>query len=194
MRGHGDLTEYGFAGIPPLQVRIGAMREWDVEQQSGATDVPRAPVWTRLLGLRVLVVVFVVGSLVATVSDWIEANNGLTVVSRWIVQERLPLAVISFTSLLFSAAFALYDLVVCWIPFGRLRSILLLGVEETFGRRSLASWPGFVWKLLAFSLFSPLLLSAVLIVLMTLGGPVPAGSGSVVSPTPAHVLPLAAQR
>jgi hypothetical protein len=134
-------------------------------------DPLRQPMWRRLLGVRALALVPVIAWLFQNAVGWASRSNALAVLPAWVERSWGFIVAGSLVCFLFSAAFALHDIVVHLIPRGRARTLLLLGHDDPAARQSILSDDTLVWKIIVLPMLAPLgLLMVGAVALFALGG------------------------
>jgi len=149
-------------------------RSWvrGAERRSAESDPFLQPLWRRLLGLRVLALLPIVAWLFQLAVDWVDRTRVLNGYPAWVDQTWGIFVGASLVSLLLSTAFALHDTVLCLVPHGPARTILLLGDEESEARQSFVSNEALAWRFLVYPMLAP-------IALLVLGALALAASGGV---------------
>ncbi|MGH8491240.1 MAG: hypothetical protein ACREXS_20850 [Gammaproteobacteria bacterium] len=138
-----------------------------------AFDPLHAPLWRKLLAVRVFLLCFAGLSLSYFFIDWIDTAK--PDIPKWLEKGFIILAVLPFLAILLALKEGIADLVVHFVPEGRVRRLLLWGDRTPEAIATQFNESGYAIALLPF--FIPLALAALaLVVLLLFGGVALVGS------------------
>ena len=144
-----------------------------IEPPIASVDPLRAPLWRKLLAVRVFLLCFVGLILSFFFIEWIDSAK--PDIPKWLEKGFILFAVMPFLAFLLSLKEGIADLVVHFIPEGRFKRLLLWGDRTPETIATEFSQSGYAMALLPFVI--PLLLGAlVLIALLLYGGMALVGS------------------